>query len=173
MTPLGNIQPEWNQVSQALTFSNASSLIKKAWYWEVEKYCFICKKKAILVLFPERIVVLHISTSGRISWTKNSVCKIIGIYGYKQRQTRVKDTILTINCTSHTKLSVTLCHLFTAIYVCSQTKPTAMQYMHPITTLLLKTQDRTKAIQYFYQLITHLLCEDPIANQLGIWRRRL
>lgn len=86
--------------------------------------CFVCKKKKILAVFPERGVFLHISTSGRISWTKSSVCKIIEIYGYKQRQTKVKDIILTIRCASRTKPSVTPCHLFRAIFVSSQTEQT-------------------------------------------------
>lgn len=88
------------------------------------KNCFVCKKKTILAVFPERGIFLHISTAGRICWTKSSVCKIIEIYGYRQRQTKVKDIILTTHCTSHTKPSVTPCHLFTAISVSSQTEQT-------------------------------------------------
>lgn len=36
LIPLGNIKPKWNQVSQAVTSSNATVLIKNAWYWEAE-----------------------------------------------------------------------------------------------------------------------------------------
>lgn len=36
LVPLGNIKPKWNQVSQAVTSSSATVLIKKTWYWEAE-----------------------------------------------------------------------------------------------------------------------------------------
>lgn len=152
VNPWGNTQPEWNWASQALTFSNVSSLIKKAWCWEVERIVLFARK-TILAVSPGRGVFSHISTSDRISWTKSSACKIIEIYGYKQRQKKVKDIIL----------KYIVLHIQNEVWhpvICSEqslSPPRLSKQPNPVNVLLLKTQQRTTATHYFHQWVTSAL----------------